>query len=160
MRLRALLWPVVAVTALAGCGGGGDEMVPAADGGVNVKTIAEGPRGPLRAGEVVARSRAEWEAAWRDHEGPGEAPSTDGIDFSRAVVVGIFAGQRPSGGYRVVPATVARGSSDLYAVGYELVSPGKGCMTSQALTSPFLVMTIPAAPQVTFSSTERTQDCQ
>ncbi|MDP9441522.1 MAG: protease complex subunit PrcB family protein [Actinomycetota bacterium] len=170
MRLTAPISLVAASLALAmaACGGGGGEAestgagdtAPAPRADVATRTLAEGPRGPLRAGEVVARSAAEWQAAWREHEGPGDPPATDGVDFTNSVVVGLFAGQRPTGGFRVVPATVNRGGSDLYAVGYEVVSPGKGCMVSQGLTSPFLVMSIPTAPEVTFSSNQRAQDCQ
>lgn len=173
MRQSGPHWIVVIslVLAMTACGGGegggegeGARRVGAGDTGsspeVPTATLADGARGPLRAGEVVARSRAEWDAAWRDHEGPGDPPAVDGVDFADSMVVGLFAGQRPTGGIRVLPATVKREGSHLYAVAYEVVSPGKGCMVSQALTSPFLVMRVPAAPQVTFSSNERAEDCQ
>lgn len=170
MRLSGPHWIVVVSLALAvtACGGGGEgdgvRRVGAGDTGsspeVSTSTLAEGARGPLRPGEVVARSPAEWDAAWRDHEGPGDPPAVDGVDFADSMVVGVFAGQRPTGGFRVVPGAVKRGGGETYAVAYEVVSPGKGCMVSQALTSPFLVMVVPAAPQVTFSSNERAEDCQ
>ncbi len=137
---------------------GAGDAVPSVQ--VRTATLAEGARGPLRAGEVVARSAAEWAATWRDHEGPGDPPAVDGVDFAASMVVGVFAGQRPTGGFRVVPAAVKRDGGEMYAVAYEVVSPGKGCMVSQALTSPFLVLTVPAGPQVTFSSNERAEDCQ
>lgn len=172
MRLFGPTWLVVVslAMAMAACGDGGREggarsigagdTVPTPEGDVPVRTLAEGPQGPLRAGEVVARSQAEWAAAWRDHEGPGDPPAVEGVDFANSVVVGLFAGQRPTGGFRVVPGTVNRGGREIYAVGYEVVSPGEGCMVSQALTSPFLVMSIPTAREVTFSSNERAEDCQ
>lgn len=181
MSFRVVTWPVfalvVASVALPGCGGGDDDdrLGTGGNGGgttqpaegsqpgedeANFRTIAEGPRGPLRAGEVVARSRAEWEAAWRDHEGPSDPPSIDEVDFSRSALVAVFAGQRPTGGFRVVPGAVVPGEGGSYVVSYEVVSPGQGCVASQGLTSPFLVMSIPMAQQVTFSSAERAQDCQ
>lgn len=181
MSFRVATWPVLALVAasvaLPGCGGGDDgdrlgaggngaetaqpaEGTGSAEDEANFRTVVEGPRGPLRAGEVVARSRADWEAAWRDHEGPGDPPSTDEVDFSRSALVAVFAGQRPTGGFRVVPGAVDPGDGGSYVVSYEIVSPGQGCVASQGLTSPFLVMSIPMAQQVTFSSAERAQDCQ
>lgn len=172
MRLSGPHWIVVISLALAmtACGGGGGgegegaQRVGAGDtvasAQVPTATLAQGARGPLRSGEVVARSPAEWAAAWRDHEGPGDPPAVDGVDFAASMVVGVFAGQRPTGGFRVVPGAVKRDGGGMNAVAYEVVSPGKRCMVSQALTSPFLVMTVPAAPQVTFSSNERAEDCQ
>jgi hypothetical protein len=46
---------------------------------------------------VIVRSAADWGALWAAHS-PQPAPA---VDFSRALVAGVFLGSRPSAGFRV-----------------------------------------------------------
>lgn len=154
MSFRVVTWPVLALVvasvALPGCGGGDEDDRLGAGGNGGGTTE---PAGGSQPGEDEANFRTI-------AEGPSDPPSIDEVDFSRSALVAVFAGQRPTGGFRVVPGAVDPGEGGSYVVSYEVVSPGQGCVASQGLTSPFLVMSIPMAQQVTFSSAERAQDCQ
>ncbi len=61
------------------------------------------------------------------------------VDFDRFVVVGIFAGTRSSGGYRLEILSARYENKEL-DVRYVLHMPKPGSMTTQALTSPYAVI--------------------
>ncbi|MGV7643070.1 protease complex subunit PrcB family protein, partial [Mycobacterium kansasii] len=54
--------------------------------------------GVSRPEQVVARTEPEWRALWERHA-PGRTPPA--VDFSKNMVVAVFLGSRPSGGYQV-----------------------------------------------------------
>src|SRR5262245_13182995 len=49
--------------------------------------------------EVVVRSEREWVSLWKQHASAGRPLPP--VNFAKEQVVGIFAGQRPTAGYRV-----------------------------------------------------------
>ena len=170
--MRALLVVVVAGLALAGCGEAGDPGdQPAAPlpstgdpgGGaadVEILTVAKGADGPRQAGQVVARSAADWQEAWARHGGPGSAPSLPPeVDFARQVVVAVFQGQRPSAGHEVIIESVRDRAGGL-EVGYASVAPGPDCFTASVITFPFHVVAVAGAgEEATFSAEERAKPC-
>src|SRR5437867_13040350 len=48
--------------------------------------------------EVVVQSDQQWQKLWNEHA-PGAPPTP--IDFTKELVVAVYAGQRPTAGYRV-----------------------------------------------------------
>ena len=64
------------------------------------------------------------------------------VDFSSNMVVGIFLGTRPTGGYgaEIVSAQPDGGT---LIVKYKETRPGRGSMTAQVLTSPFHLVAVP-----------------
>ena len=178
--MRALLLVVAASLALAGCGesgdvdagGGGGSTVPPGSTAssastsstpsrsAGVTTVARGFDGPVRAGQVVARSAEEWQRTWAGHGGPGTAPSLPPeVDFGRQMLVAVFQGERPSAGFEVsIEAAEPRG--DGLEVRYAKVSPGPGCLTAAMLTYPFHVVAVPRATgEVAFASDDRVKGC-
>jgi protease stability complex PrcB-like protein len=107
---------------------------------VNFTTIARGAMsGVTSPEEIVVQSVQEWHALWTRH-----APNTPEpvIDFTKEIVVGVFAGQRPTGGYRVQITSIERSDAGLTVV-YDVTQPAKDAMVTQALTSPFELVRIP-----------------
>ncbi|HWH16709.1 MAG TPA: protease complex subunit PrcB family protein [Candidatus Paceibacterota bacterium] len=80
-----------------------------------------------------------WQMAYGD-----DAPPMPEVDFAREYVIGVFAGVKPSGGYDITVTQVADSSTER-TVAITLVSPGEGCMTTQAFTSPFELVRVPNA---------------
>ena len=64
------------------------------------------------------------------------------MDFSREMVVGIFMGQRGTGGYEIEITKVERAGSEL-RVYYRGKSPDPGAMLTQALTEPYHLIKLP-----------------
>src|SRR2546426_10791265 len=76
--------------------------------------------------EVVVQSEQQWQKLWNEHA-PGAPPPP--IDFTKELVVGVFAGQLPTAGYRVEIVRVEResgGGSGVFWVG-EPAEGGKVC---------------------------------
>ena len=105
-----------------------------------VASIARGPIS-LVAGEqqVVARSQAEWEALWKSHGAAQPAPA---VDFTTEMVVAVFLGAQPTGGF-AVEITGARLEGDTLVIRYVEQRPGRRDVVSQMLTSPFHVVKLP-----------------
>ena len=109
--------------------------------GPAVTTVARGPMSSIsERKEVVVRSNAEWTALWKEH---GSSQQTPDVNFSNEMVVAVFLGSRPTGGFSV-ELVGARVENDVLIVDYAEQRPGRGDIVSQVLTSPFHIVKLPA----------------
>jgi hypothetical protein len=92
-----------------------------------------------RAEQAVARSPSEWEALWRRHAPGRTAPA---VDFSRNMVVAVFLGSRPSGGY-AAQITSTRLENNVLVVSWAERAPAPGQMAAQVMTAPSHIATVP-----------------
>ncbi|MGI8794060.1 MAG: protease complex subunit PrcB family protein [Acidimicrobiales bacterium] len=165
--MRFLLIMVFVV--LAACGGGdgsdGDstqnKQGSTTDDGARsttpivFETVAKGAQGPTTAATVVARSQAEFDAAWAANGGSGN-PSLGSIDYDTQMVIAVFLGQQPNAGYDVEVTSI----NSIYEVSYDEVSPGAECITAQVLTAPFHVVVVPTSDtDATFLPEQRVNPC-
>jgi hypothetical protein len=137
---------------------GGDEGGGATSSDGNSRQLSSGTTGAATAGEIVATSAEEWRDKWIASGATATPPEVTEVDFETEVAVALFAGERPSGGWKIDPAVRVKRQGTFAAVSYEIVGPGKGCSSSQALTSPYLVLAV-KGERLRFESTERTEDC-
>ena len=63
------------------------------------------------------------------------------IDFNREIVVAIFLGEKPTGGFAVEIVRVGRQNGE-FVVDYKEINPASGAMVTQALTQPFHIVRI------------------
>lgn len=87
------------------------------------------------------------------------AHGTDGtpvpsVDFTKNYAIGVFAGTKSSGGFSIEVSGV-RDLGDTRMVSITLTKPGVGCLTSQALTSPYQIVIVPVST-APLSRTEHT----
>lgn len=73
-----------------------------------------------------------------------DAAALPSVDFERMYVIGVFAGEKPSGGHGIEVSRVTD-AGDTRTIAVTLTAPGAGCMTTQALTSPFQFVTVPVS---------------
>ena len=102
-------------------------------------SVAQGTRSQIQEPrQVVVRTAAEWQTLWTAHD---SAAAPD-VDFSSAIVVGVFLGTRPTAGFsvRITAVTAKDGSA---VVEYVEGRPRPGGMTAQVITSPFHLVTVP-----------------
>ena len=83
--------------------------------------------------EISIRTAAEWTALWKQHS-PGQKPPA--IDFAHSMVVGVFLGSRPSGGFTIDVTAVQREDADVVVI-YRENKPDPKMMVTQMITSPF-----------------------
>ena len=108
-----------------------------------LRAIDRGPRSQVSSERLVAvRDEAEWSRLWSAHAPERPRPP---VDFSTEMVVGVFAGTRPTPGYGVEIAGW-REAAGIVVVAYRETAPPRDAIAAQVLTSPFAIVTIPRHP--------------
>jgi hypothetical protein len=110
---------------------------------VNFQLISKGYRSGVREPrQAVVRSQAEWLELWRTHSNElYSTPPT--VLFDQQVVVAIFLGEKPTGGYDITITRTER-SGDELLIFYQEKVPTPGSMLVQAFTQPFHMVRIPS----------------
>jgi hypothetical protein len=104
------------------------------------KGLASGVDEPVHA---VVRSQTEWAALWSRHMRTQTAPPPPPtVDFSRDMVVALFMGARPTGGYAIAITKAERTAAGL-SIHYRTARPDPSTMQAQALTQPFHLIALP-----------------
>jgi len=112
---------------------------------VEFQTVAKGYRSGVRTPlQVVARSQTEWEKLWRQHSSIEATSPLPIIDFEKHIIVGLFLGDKPTGGYNVAITRAEQSDSDLIAY-YEETLPRPGGIVIQTLTQPFHIVRVTRA---------------
>jgi hypothetical protein len=105
-----------------------------------IVTVAQGSRSGIEEHrEAIVRTAADWPALWKAHGASGSPPA---VDFANDMVVAVFLGTRPTGGFRV-EITGAHAEAQSLVVDYVERRPGPEDIVSQALTSPFHIVRLP-----------------
>lgn len=93
-----------------------------------------GVRDPL---QIVIQTQDEWEKFWKRHSSTeANPPPRPYVDFSTEMVVGVFLGEKSTGGYSVEITKAERSNSNLY-IYYREKSPPRDAIVTQALTQPY-----------------------
>jgi hypothetical protein len=110
---------------------------------LSFQTIAKGYRSGVRESlQIVARNQAEWDSLWKRHLSvETNPPPTPAIDFNKQIVVGVFLGEKPTGGYDV-EIIRAEQSDGALVIHYREKSPLPGSIAIQALTQPFHIIQV------------------
>ena len=113
-----------------------------------------------------ARDQIAWNSLWIEHNGvmpPGVGAPDIGppiVDFATEIAVGVFLGTRPTGGYTVGVLSVTTDGAAGATVNFEERKPGSNCITTQALTQPFILIAIPrVSGAIGFSGTVKVVNC-
>ena len=97
-------------------------------------TVAQGTMSGIdEPREVIARTAAEWQAIWKQHDPTAPLPA---VDFTQSMIVGIFLGSRATAGFAVEITTVTTANGRT-VVEYRERRPGSDAFVAQVLTSPF-----------------------
>lgn len=89
----------------------------------------------------------------------GNASSTlPAVDFTKDEVVGVFAGNEPTGGYTITVSGVT--DSDVRTVAVTIIAPGKTCTVADSITSPYEIVALPISMlPLTHEDTTQTEEC-
>lgn len=127
----------------------GGEVLPvgSGDGAVSYTVIAQGDHAVHVDSRVNYRikSASEFSELWFLIHG-GSQPNMPSVDFEKNEVLAVFDGSHSTGGYEVsVRSVVDQGL--VRSIAIEHTEPGADCMVSQALTSPFVLVSVPKMPE-------------
>jgi hypothetical protein len=92
-----------------------------------------------QARQVVVKTADDWRALWKEHAPMKPLPE---VDFAQSLVLAVFMGSHPTGGYTIEIRRV-RAEPDGLVVEYAEGRPGPGDMTAQVITSPCHIVTVP-----------------
>jgi len=106
-----------------------------------VAPLAHGQLSQIVAAErVVVRDADAWALLWARHtRSTTPRPS---VDLSTHMVIGVFMGRRPTGGYSI-QVTGAHLDGDALVIQVRNSAPDPDALTSQLLTAPFDLVTVP-----------------
>ncbi len=106
---------------------------------VAFKTIERGGQSGIEEPrQVVVRTASEWEQLWKAHALDRPLPP---IDFTRSMVIGVFLGYRPTGGYAVEITGIERKDSEA-VVTYRERKPQKTDIVTQMITMPYHLVSL------------------
>ncbi len=113
-------------------------------------TVAKGSSGGVtKAGELVIRDEVAFTKVWAEVNSrrfPPPAPPTT-IDFKKDMVLAVFLGARSSGGYSIEVASARQRKDGALEVSVRRTAPEPGRVTTQALTQPYHLVTVPRLPK-------------
>ncbi len=90
----------------------------------------------------IATTQTKLSGLWgQGHAHLMRQPAGPSVDFSRESVVGIFLGTKPTGGYSL-EVTSVEALSDGLRVNVSIRNPAAGSITTQALTSPWVLVRV------------------
>lgn len=162
---RAIL--VCTLLAAVGCGSGSNATPTPSPVGADVTTesqpierlLSQQHSGLQERTELAIADRATLERTWLAIHGGVAGNAAPAVDFAQRTVIVVGLGERSSGGHAVRVDTVAR-EGDTTVVRYTASAPGAGCMTTQAITSPVEVVSVPrVAGQVRFERRDASVPC-
>ncbi|MFB6099505.1 MAG: protease complex subunit PrcB family protein, partial [Salinibacter sp.] len=132
-------------------------------GAVKVNQIDQGQYGDIVDGtKRVLRDEEAYASFWKTlHADQESVPDRPKVDFSERVVVAIVLGRRPTGGYTVgVDEVLASEDGEKIRVRFTETVPGENCIVTQALTSPYVLVSVEAREEsFTFEGTKTTRSC-
>lgn len=110
---------------------------------VSFQTVVKGSRSGVRESlQVIARSPSEWDALWKRHVSiETNPPPPPAIDFNKQIVIGVFVGEKPTGGYDV-EIIRAEQTDGALVIHHREKSPVPGGIVIQALTQPFHIIRV------------------
>lgn len=110
-------------------------------GRISFTLLAEGMQSGIEdERREVIRDADSYRALWARHSvGMDPAPSPPAIDFSREMLIAVFAGAQPTAGYRWTVLSLSEENGSL-AVHLRLDQPGPGCAVAQVVTQPYLLV--------------------
>ncbi len=115
--------------------------------------------GFTQSSRAIVSDAAAWATAWSQFRGSLEpAPSLPVVDFDADVVIVAALGPRPTGGYDIRIDSVANhGGTVVYVT---TLAPGPTCITTQAFTSPAVLVRLPRpADAVAFQDRDVVIEC-
>ena len=92
---------------------------------------------------AIASDQAQWQALWSHHTSSDfPPPPLPLVDFTTSFVVAVFAGTRLTTGYDLDIDAVSTLGTTIHVETTE-TQPGPTCITGDAMTWPFHIVTVP-----------------
>ena len=119
------------------------QLTPSPANQISFQTIEKGLRSGVREPlQIVIRGQAAWKDLWQQHAAiKTNPPPAPAIDFNKEIAVGVFLGEKPTGGYDVEIVRAERVDGTLL-ISFVENTPRPGAMVTQAITQPFHIVRV------------------
>lgn len=109
---------------------------------------------------MVVRDHDSFANLWEEHTANvSPPPAQPDIVFGERMVLAVFAGSKPSGGYAYEITEIAESDTQI-SVMVLLTKPGSSCVVTMALTQPYhMVSAADSDKEVRFYENETTSEC-
>lgn len=117
---------------------------PATSAAEEPRVVLQGSQsGIQKPAREIVRTQEAWEKLWKSHRAnvKGGDPNPPKVDWAKEMVVAIFMGARPTGGYAVRVRSVVEEKEKLVVTLSER-KPGPTDLVTQAFTAPFCVVAV------------------
>lgn len=91
--------------------------------------------------QLVITHAADWQELWRIHSNKPQPQ----IDFTTDMVIAVFLGERPTGGYQVAVQSLEKTGKHLL-VKLHIDALAHGAITTMALTQPYVIIKTARSP--------------
>ncbi len=109
-------------------------------------------------GGYTVRDEQTWATLWAKTTASNDSETVPLVDFQKNMVVGVFYGQRSTGGYSIKVGSIQETAENITVI-VQTVSPAAGATLTQALTSPVEFVLLPTTEKnVAFEWKHRVQD--
>jgi hypothetical protein len=131
-------------------------------GEITWEVLDQGAYGGVERSEnKLITDEAAWAGLWEEvGKNRFPAPERPSVDFAQKYVVACFMGMRTSGGHGIeIQSMSLEGSSLQVKVMQE--SPGRNCMVTDAITHPYIIVTVNKEniSEASFEVENRTRNC-
>jgi len=128
---------------------------------ITFKTISQGQySGFSEAKNYIITNTTDWQSLWNKVYGDVlTKPPLPEVDFNKRMIIAVSSGVKPTGGYYVTIQQIweTESSIDVYVLES---APGRGCIVTQALTSPYhIIETDKTDKEVVFDTQKVVLDC-
>jgi len=107
-----------------------------------VRSLAKGQHSDrTKQGAVVARDADSFTRLWNGLQAGGQPGRAPAVDFKQEMVIAVFLGQKPTGGY-AVEVTGVRQKGKRLVVEARVRQPDPGGFVTQALTQPYELVAV------------------
>jgi hypothetical protein len=119
------------------------QLTPSPANQVSFQTIEKGFRSGVRQPlQIIIRGQAEWKDFWQQHASiKTNSLPAPAIDFNKEIAVGVFLGEKPTGGYEVEIVRAERSGRTLL-ISFVENTPRPGATVTQAITQPFHIVRV------------------
>lgn len=116
----------------------------APSGGDGFRTVAQGYQTGISGVEArAARTEADWRKLWDEHTSTQiPRPAAPRIDFAKEMVVCVFAGEKPTGGYGIEVVSADFNGTNL-VLGVHETKPAEDAIVPMVVTRPYHMIATP-----------------
>jgi len=90
---------------------------------------------------ITIKTQKEWEGLWREHKSVGPSKEVPAIDLKQEMLIGVFSGEKRTGGYRIeitkIGEDLAKNQLNVY---FRETGPPPDSLVVQMLTQPYHIV--------------------